>query len=165
MDAVRADHRVGLDDLAGLEDHAGPLGVLRDRGAFGAQAHGVARQRAVEQGDEVGAVHVVHERAVALRRLCTQRCEVEQAARVQVAVVVALGHRGDLRQRGLEAELAQHQRAVGRDLHAGADLGHLRGTLQHNRVDAVMPQRQRCRQAANAATHNENLHFGHLFSV
>ena len=165
MDAVGADDRIRLDHLACVQRHARLAGVLGDRGALGAQPHGAGGQCGMQQIDEVGAVHVVHERAVAARRFLAERREVQEPAGRQVAVVVAFGHGGNGRQGRLQPQLAQHQRAVGGDLDARADLAQLGGALQHNRLDPVMAQGEGGGEATDAAANDHNSHANFSVSI
>ena len=55
-----------------------------------------------------------------------------------------------------DAEPCEHARAVGADLDAGAVLVECRAALQHMRRDAVARERQRGREAADAAAGDEH---------
>ena len=59
--------------------------------------------------------------------------------------------------RGLaDAQAIEAVEGVGAELDAGADLAELRGLLQHQRRDVLLRQRQRGRQAADAAAGDED---------
>ena len=59
-----------------------------------------------------------------------------------------------------DAQPVEAVEGVGPELDAGADLAQLRGLLQHQRGDALLRQRQRRRQAADAAAGDEDLYLG-----
>ena len=62
-----------------------------------------------------------------------------------------------------DAERVEHARAVRGELHAGADLLQLGGLLVHVDVDAVLEQRQRGGQPADAAPGDQNAHGAQLY--
>ena len=143
MDAVAADQHVAANLLAGLQRHLDAVLVLRHGDAARAEAFGLWRNGVEQQLDQVGAMDVVHRRAVAAGRLVAERGLVEHVAGAQIAIVIGLRLDADRAHAGLEAELAQHDCRIGGDLDAGADLVHDRRLLQHQRVNALMAQRNR----------------------
>ena len=69
--------------------------------------------------------------------------EVEHAARAQIPIIIGLRLDADGSHRGLEPELAQHDRSIGGDLDAGSDLVQHRRLFEHQCVDTLMAQRNR----------------------
>ena len=158
MDAVAADQRVGAQGFAGLQTHLDAIPVLRHRRAARAEALRLSRDRIEQDLDQIGAMDVVHRRAVAPGRLVAKRRLVQHAAGAQVAVIVGLRLDADGADRLLKADFAQHDRGIARDLDARADFGHDFGLLQHQRVDAMVPQCNRRRQTANTPTRDNDAH-------
>ena len=60
-----------------------------------------------------------------------------------------------------DAEPVETVEGVGAELDAGADLAQAARFLQHLRGDALLGERQRCRQSADAAAGDENPIWGH----
>src|ERR1700693_2977607 len=71
---------------------------------------------------EIGAMDVVHRRAIAARGLITERRLIKQSPGAQIAIVVGLGFDADGTHGGFEPKLAEHDRGIAGDLNAGADL-------------------------------------------
>ena len=158
MDTVAADQRIAAECFAGLQPDLDAVRVLRHRRDARAKAPGLRWDRIEQDLDQVGAMDVVHRRAVTGGRFVAERRLVQHAAGAQVAVIVGLRLDADGADRGFEADLAQHDRGIAGDLDAGADLGHHLGLLQHQRVDAVMAQRNGSGQPANTAARDQNAH-------
>src|SRR5258706_16480365 len=95
-------------------------------------------------------------RAVALDGDRTQIKELPGLAGLPMADFLALRYAGQGLQLFADAERVEHAAAVCRELHAGADLLQLRRLLVHIDVDAMLEQRQRGSQAADAAAGNQN---------
>jgi hypothetical protein len=158
VNAIRADHRVATNHLAVFQGDVGALRVLGNRRAFCPQPDHIGRHGVREQVDQVRAVDVVEQRAVTCLCLLAQRSNVQKTSRGQLEVIKARGHGRNARQRRLEPQFPQHDRAVRSDLDARSDLGQLRGALQYNRLDAVAQQRQSGREATNASSNDYDFH-------
>ena len=158
MDAVAADQHVAAHLLAGLQRHLDAVLVLRHGDAARAELLCFRRHRVEQELDQVGAMDVVHRRAVAPRRFVAERRLVEHLAGAQIAIVIGLRLDADGAHRRFEPEFAQHDRGIGGDLDAGADLVQHRRLLEHQRVDTLMAQRNRSSQSANTAACDEYAH-------
>ncbi len=88
-------------------------------------------------------MNVVHRRAIAPRRFIAERSLVEHLAGAQIAIVIGLRLGAEGTHSRLEPEFAQHDRRIGGDLDAGADLVQHRRLFEHERVNALMAQRNR----------------------
>jgi len=143
MDAVAADQHVAAYCFAGLQADLDAVLVLGHLGAARAETFGRGRDRIEQDLDQVGAMDIVHRGAVARRRFVAERRFVQHAAAAQVAIIVGLRLDADGADRRFKADLAQHDRGVAGDLDAGADFVHDLGLLEHQRVDALMTQRNR----------------------
>src|SRR5205823_1823480 len=142
------------------------LVLLREAAAARAKMQRVrlgAAQRADDHVEQIRAVDGEVRRAIALDG---DRAEVEQLpglAGLPMADFLALR----LARQGLElladAKRVEHARAVRRELHAGADFLQLRSLLVDIDVDAVLEQRQRGAQPADAAAGDQNAHGAQLY--
>ncbi|MNH40440.1 hypothetical protein D3C79_1017640 [compost metagenome] len=65
MDAIGPHDQIPFDAFAIGQVHPGAVRVLPDARHLDAQAHHTRRQATRQDVDQVGAVHVVHRRAVA----------------------------------------------------------------------------------------------------
>ena len=90
MDAVAADQRVGTQVLAGLQRTSTPSLSCDTADAARAEALRLRRDRVEQDLDQVGAMDVVHRRAVAPRRFVAERGLVQHSAGAQVAIIVGL---------------------------------------------------------------------------
>ncbi len=103
-------------------------------------------------------MNVVHRRAIAAGGLIAERSLVEHLAGAQIAIIIRLRLGAEGTHSRLEPEFAQHDRGIGGDLDAGADLVEHRGLLQHHYVDALMTQRNRSSQTPDASTRDDDAH-------
>ena len=106
---------------------------------------------------QIAAMHEDVRRAVALLR---DRAEVEgRPGLAGVPQPRRLAGGEELRrcERVLQAERMQHARAVGADLHAGADLAQLMRLLVDFDLDPAPDQRQRAGEPADAAADDEDV--------
>ena len=134
---------VGAQGFAALQTDLDAILVLRDRHAARAEPLCFARNGIEQHLDQIGAVNVVHRSAVARSRLVAERRLIQHPAGAQIAIIIGLRLDADRAHRGLQPQFPQHDRRIGGNLDAGADLGQHLGLLQHQRVDALMAQRNR----------------------
>src|SRR3954447_9053230 len=160
VDTVGADDSIASDLLPRRQSDASARFVLFDADDLCRQLQTLGRKRIAKNPDQVGPVHVVHDRAVLLRHLLAQGRQVEQLTRIEVSVVIPLGYRRHGGQRRLQAEFAHNYRPVGRDLHTRADLGEIIRALEHVDIDAVMAQRDRGGETADTSADDDDLHTG-----
>ena len=154
MHAVGADDELCRDRRAGFEAQLDVIGGLREPDAFAAQVNGIGlclQHRLRDHAMQIAAMDSDVGKAVTLDRF---QAEVEQLPALPgVPQPDRLAGRQHLNlfQRVLEAQRVKHARAVGADLHAGAELAQLRRLLVDIDVDAATKQRQRRREPADAA--------------
>ena len=140
MHAIGADHELCRDRLAGFEAQFDVVGGLRKPNAFAAQVNGAGfclQHRLRDHAVQIAAMDGDVGKAVALDRF---QAEVEQLPALpgvpQPDRLAGRQHL-DLLQRVLEPERMKHARAVGADLHAGAELAQFRRLLVDIDVDAA----------------------------
>ena len=122
-----------------------PVSVWSKFDAAGADVHGIGRalgEGTDQHGVEVGAVDEPVGEAEAGDRIGAEVLHAPGLAGVEQAHFLGGGDRRDRLHRVAQAEFAQHARAVGRDLHAGADLAQFDGLLEEGDVVALLQQRE-----------------------
>ena len=133
--------------------------VLRDADAFAIEMDRVrllAADRIEQHGMQIAAVKHHVGKSVALDR---DRAEIEQLPGLAGAPepdFLAGDDDAEPLRRLAEAQRIEHARAVGADLHAGAELLELRRLLVDVDADALPDQRQRGGQAADAGADDRN---------
>ena len=148
VDAVGADHHVGLGDAAVGELHAGDVGGLLEADRAMAGADDAGGQVRGEKLDVVGAVHA--EAGIPARGVG------DLHRRDRGAVVAEIrGCRADAGapalDRAAESDALEVAHRVRRDVDAGADLADRRGLLVDGDAQPVREQRVGREQAADAA--------------
>ena len=120
-----------------------PSTILLEVDAARADTHRVGRplgQCLHQHGMEIAAMHQPVGRAVARLGVGAEILDAPGLAGVEQPHLLGGRHRGDRLHRRQQAECAQHARAVGRDLHAGAELAQLGGLLEERDVEATLQQ-------------------------
>ena len=84
-----------------------------------------------------------------------ERHTAEQNAEPPAARLHGLGPEGDFAERALETEGEEHARRVGRELNASADLAELSCLLEQRDRNALASERDRGRQTADPAPHDD----------
>ena len=155
VNAVGADHDVGLDLAAVGKARYGVLGAALDRHGAHAGADLGGLERAGEDRQQVGAVHRQIGRAEFFFEVAAPRAR-DVAATVPGADVEKVGIAGDGVDLVLDAERAQRLDGIGRGVEPGADLAQIRRLLAHDGLGAAMLQRQRRGEPADPASHDGN---------
>jgi len=159
LDAVGADHRVGLVAVAFGVGDFDAFFVLFDAGDLGRGAK--ADQRVLLHRFQDGQMDVgaVDHGVGAAETLAEGGAGVDahHFARVdRVHHDDVVGEDRALARRGAHAQRIERGEGVGAELDAGADLADVRGLLQQLHRDALARQRQRRGQAADAAAHDDD---------
>ncbi len=145
-----------------LQFHAPVL--LRECQTFRVQVDGVALFAAhgvAEYAQEIGPVHREVGKAVAGDRFGAEIEQLPRLARAPQPHFLAGRLARQRFQRLADAERVEHARAVGAQLQAGADFAQLRCLLVDVDIEALVEQRERRREAADAAAGNEDMRNAH----
>ena len=159
MHAVGADQRVAGDALAAREMQRDGRAVIVEAGRARAEPDRIGLERAhrVDQRVvQVGAMDHEIGRAVARDRFGAEVEQLPGLAGIPQPDFLAGRLAPDAADRVFQPEREQHARAVGRDLHAGAELGEPVRLLVDRDVVAVAQQRERGREAADARADDQD---------
>jgi hypothetical protein len=143
--AVGADECVTLDSFARFEVKRDASFALIERDTTGADTNGVGGplgKSTDKDRVEVGAVDQPVGEPEADDSIGAEVLHAPGLAGVVQAHFLGGGDRRDRLHRVPQAKFAQHPRAIGRDLHAGADLAQFDGLLEEGDVVALLQQRE-----------------------
>ena len=165
LDAVGADHRVRVIDVASLGANlgAGRRVLAGDHALLVDQRNGVVRLAGFEEGAvQVGAVND----GVRIAEELAEQIAERTAEDLLAGHAVHHDQRVDIdRARAAliaDAEIVHRVERIGTDLNAGADFAELVGLLQHGDATALVGQSQRRCQTADAAAGDDDR--GHAFA-
>jgi hypothetical protein len=156
VDAVRADQDVARDNPAVGERHGHSVLVLLEGLDPRVQVNSGVAEGINQNVEQVGAVNLVVRRAEMHLRLFAERGPEDALASVPGTVVPPLRVDGDARQRSAQTQRAEYPRRVCTKLDAGADLPKCFRLLEQKGVDATLPQRERGRDATDAAAGDQD---------
>ena len=143
MHAIGADERVAVHLFTVFQSNVTPAASCSKsmqraptRTASGARSASASTRTAWK----IAAMHQPIGRAVAYDRVGAEILNAPSLAGVEQAHLLGGRDRGNRLHRRLQAKCAQHARAIGRYLHAGAELSQFGGLLVQRNVEATLQQ-------------------------
>ena len=160
LDAVGADHEIGLPWRALFERHRHAIVALAQRGGASAEHQRLRVERGhrcAQRIVQIAPVQLKVRRAVALLVLLAQRQAVQQLAVVEAAELERLGPHRQRLESGAQIEPIEHLHRVGAHLDACTDLAEHRRLLGHAHAMAALQQRGRSGQPAEAGADDRDV--------